>query len=221
MTTDYELVVLDMAGTTVVDDGMVEGAFARAWDRVKDTEVGRQAALEHVRDTMGQSKIEVFRGIADEETAQALNGEFENSFRELIAEGRCTPIEGAATTIRALRDSGLRIAFTTGFSRETAEAILAELGWNALADVVLSPADAGRGRPAPDLVLMAAIRGQVSAMSRVVVVGDTESDAGSGRSAGAGLVVGVLTGGRPEEALLAAGADRVLASVADLPALLG
>ncbi len=221
MTTDYDLVVLDMAGTTVVDDGMVEGAFARAWDRVKDTEVGRQAALEHVRDTMGQSKIEVFRGIADEETAQALNVEFENSFRELIAEGRCTPIEGAESTIRALRDRGLRIAFTTGFSRETAEAILAELGWDALADVVLSPADAGRGRPAPDLVLMAAIRARADAMSRVVVVGDTESDAGSGRSAGAGLVVGVLTGGRPEDSLLAAGADRVLASVADLPALLG
>jgi len=221
MTTDYELVVLDMAGTTVVDDGMVEGAFARAWDRVQGTEVGRQVALQHVRDTMGQSKIEVFRGIADEDTAQALNMEFERSFRELIAEGRCTPIAGAEATIRALRDSGLRIAFTTGFSRETAEAILTELGWNALADVVLSPADAGRGRPAPDLVLMAAIRGQVSAMSRVVVVGDTESDAGSGRSAGAGLVVGVLTGGRPEKSLLSAGADRVLASVADLPALLG
>ncbi len=29
MTTPYELVVLDLAGTTVVDDGIVEGAFTR------------------------------------------------------------------------------------------------------------------------------------------------------------------------------------------------
>ena len=60
-----ELVVLDMAGTTVVDDGLVEGAFARAWDRVMGGE-GREAALEHVRATMGQSKIEVFRALADD-----------------------------------------------------------------------------------------------------------------------------------------------------------
>ena len=220
MTSPYELVVLDMAGTTVVDDGLVEGAFARAWDRVLATEAGRDAALEHVRATMGQSKIEVFRAIADEETAQKLNAEFENSIRELIAEGRCVPIPGAEDAIRAFRDLGLKIAFTTGFSRATAEAILDTLGWNELADVVLSPADAGRGRPAPDLVLMAAIRAEVSAVSMIVVVGDTESDAGSGRSAGAGLVVAVLTGGREEASLRAAGADRVLASVTELPALL-
>lgn len=220
MTTPYELVVLDMAGTTVVDDGLVEGAFARAWDRVKATEEGRAAALEHVRATMGQSKIEVFRAIADEETAQTLNTEFENSIRELIAEGRCVPIPGAEGAIRAFRASGLKVAFTTGFSRATAEAILDTLGWNELADVVLSPADAGRGRPAPDLVLMAAIRAEVSAVSAIVVVGDTESDAGSGSSAGAGLVVAVLTGGRDEASLRAAGADLVLASVAELPAAL-
>ncbi len=54
----------------------------------------------------------------------------------------------------------------------------------------------------------------------MVVVGDTESDAASGRSAGAGLVVGVLTGTRDEAALIAAGADLVLPSIADLPAAL-
>ena len=54
----------------------------------------------------------------------------------------------------------------------------------------------------------------------LVVVGDTESDAGSGVAAGAGLIVGVLTGGRSASALQAAGAHEELASVADLPALL-
>jgi len=44
MTTPYELVVLDLAGTTVADDGIVEGAFTRAWDRVRRTDEGRAAA---------------------------------------------------------------------------------------------------------------------------------------------------------------------------------
>lgn len=216
----YELVVLDLAGTTVVDDGLVEGAFARAWDRVVGTDEGRAAAMQHVRDTMGQSKIEVFRAIADEETAQRLNTAFERALRELIDDGHCAAIPGAEDAIRALKGRGAKVAFTTGFSSSTAKAILASLGWKDLADVVLTPEDAGRGRPAPDLALMSVIRTQTSSVAATVVVGDTESDAGTGRSAGAGLVVGVLTGGRAEDALRAAGADLVLASVADLPAAL-
>lgn len=218
--TRLELVVLDMAGTTVVDDGLVESAFARAWDRIIATEEGRDAALDHVRATMGQSKIEVFRALADEGTAQALNAAFEDSFRELIDEGRCEPIDGAREAVELLRERGLKIAFTTGFARPTAEAILHSLGWSDLADVVLTPADAGRGRPAPDLNLTALIRTGTTSVAAMVCVGDTESDAAAGRSAGAGLTVGVLTGGRLEESLRAAGADLVLVSIADLPAAL-
>jgi phosphoglycolate phosphatase len=216
----FELVVLDMAGTTVVDDGLVEGAFARAWDRVLATEEGRDAALAHVRATMGQSKIEVFRAIVDEETAQTLNTAFEGAFRELIDEGHCEAIPGAQEVIESLRERGLKVAFTTGFARSTADAILDSLGWRELADVVLTPADAGRGRPAPDLALTALLRTGTSSVAAMVCVGDTESDAASGRAAGAGLVVGVLTGSRDEEALRAAGADVVIASVAELPAAL-
>jgi len=220
VTTPYELVVLDLAGTTVVDDGIVEGAFARAWDRVKRTDEGRAAALRHVRDTMGQSKIDVFRALVDEDTARELNTAFERAYRELIDDGRCEAIPGAEDTIRALRERGLRIAFTTGFAPTTATAILTALGWSGLADVVLTPEDAGRGRPAPDLPLTALLRTRTSSVAAMVVVGDTESDAASGRAAGAGLVVGVLTGARSAETLTAAGADLVLDSVAELPAAL-
>jgi len=218
--TPFELVVLDMAGTTVVDDGLVESAFARAWDRVVATQDGRDAALDHVRATMGQSKIDVFRALASEPVAQELNVAFEGAFRELIEEGRCEAIPGAREAIESLRGRGLKIAFTTGFARPTADAILHSLGWSDLADVVLTPSDAGRGRPAPDLNLTALLRTATSSVSAMVCVGDTESDAASGRAAGAGLVVGVLTGSRTEEALLSAGADVVLASIADLPSTL-
>jgi len=218
--TDFELVVLDMAGTTVIDDGLVEGAFARAWDRVRATESGREEALEHVRATMGQSKIEVFRELGDEESAQAMNVAFEASLAELIGEGRCREVPGAEAAIRELRASGKKIAFTTGFSRATADSILNSLGWSELADVVLTPADAGRGRPAPDLNLMALLRTGAGSVASMVTVGDTAFDALSGRSAGAGLVVGVLTGASEAESLLDSGADIVIASVADLPAVL-
>lgn len=219
-TTRYELVVLDLAGTTVVDDGIVEEAFARAWDRVVSTDQGRKAALQHVRDTMGQSKIDVLRALVDEDTAQEIDSAFERAYRELIDDGRCEAMPGAEDAIRALRDRGLKIAFTTGFAPTTAKAIVTSLGWKGLADAVLTPEDAGRGRPAPDLPLSALLRTRASSVAAMVVVGDTESDAASGVAAGAGLVVGVLTGTRDEQALREAGAGLVLPSVVDLPAAL-
>lgn len=216
----FETAVLDLAGTTVVDEGLVEEGFARAYDRVLPGDPGRSAAVEHVRATMGQSKIEVFRAILDEETAQRLNVAFEDACAELVAEGRCVPIPGAEQAVRALRDRGLAVVFTTGFGRATADAVVNALGWQDLADAVLTPADAGRGRPAPDLALTALLRTRASSVGALVVVGDTESDAACGVAAGAGLVVGVLTGTRPEASLRAAGAHEVIGSVADLPALI-
>jgi len=218
-----ETVVMDMAGTTVVDGGIVEEAFTRAWDRLQSAQGPRrrEEAIAWVRQTMGQSKIAVFRHLLPEESAaQALNAAFEAAYDELVAEGRSAAIPGAADVIRALRADGRRVVLTTGFARPTAEAIIASLGWEDLPDLVLTPSDAGRGRPAPDLNLVALIRTEASGVDAIAVVGDTESDARSGVAAGAGLVVGVLTGDRDREALLAAGADEVIDSVAALPALL-
>jgi len=214
-----ETVVLDLAGTTVRDEGMVEAAFALAWHRRFGDDRATEA-MQWVRDTMGRSKIEVFRHLVDEASAQALNHGFESAFDELVADGRAAAIPGAEAAVRALRADGRSVVFTTGFSRQTAEAILGAIGWSSLADALLTPADAGRGRPAPDLNLLAAIRSRVSSVAALAVVGDTESDIASSIAAGAGLSVGVLTGTRTESDFRAAGADRVLPSVAALPELL-
>ena len=58
-------------------------------------------------------------------------------------------------------------------------------------------------------------------MHELAVVGDTASDVESGLRAGAGLVVGVLTGSGTRDELEQAGAPHVLDSVADLLPLLG
>ncbi|RZU63869.1 phosphonatase-like hydrolase [Microterricola gilva] len=219
-----ELVVLDMAGTTVADDGTVERAFGRVAERqnIGATPEEREAALEYVRVTMGQSKIEVFRAITgDEERAQAANAAFEAAYAEIVAEEGVTEIPGARLAIEQLQEAGITVALTTGFARPTVNAILDALDWQELADIVLTPADAGRGRPHPDMPLTALLRTETSAVEAMIVVGDTVSDMQSGTRAGAGLVIGVLSGAHGEEQLLAAGADDVISSVAELPELLG
>ena len=214
---------LDMAGTTVRDDGLVEQAFtvAIAGEGLERGSPGYERALTIVRKTMGQSKIDVFRLIlGDPARAAATNELFEEAYADLVADGLITPIPGAAETVAALRGAGVKVALTTGFARPTQDAILSTLGWRDLADIALTPSDVGRGRPYPDLVLGAAARLGVADLRTVAVVGDTPSDVLSGLRAGAGMSAGVLTGVTDRQTLLAAGATHVLGSVAELPVLL-
>lgn len=130
-------------------------------------------------------------------------------------------IPGAVAVIEELREAGASVALITDLPPAERDAALDTLGWHGLADIVLSPADAGRGRPYPDLPLTALLRTGASAVDAMVVVGDTVSDIETGVNAGAGFVVGVLSGRHDRDALEDAGADAVIESVADLPALLG
>ncbi|WP_033291537.1 phosphonatase-like hydrolase [Amycolatopsis jejuensis] len=210
-----ELVVLDMAGTTVADDGLVERAFTEAiGGGVSEEDLPKM--LDYVRETMGQSKITVFRALLPEDRAQRANAEFESAYGRLVVAGECTPIPGAEETIRSLRDQGARVAFTTGFAPTTQRALLEALGWEDLADLALAPGEGVRGRPYPDLVLAAALQLQVSDVRNIAVVGDTPSDVRTGLAAGAGFVAGVLTGAGSRADLEGAGATHVLDSVRDL-----
>lgn len=225
----FRLACLDMAGTTVADDGTVLAAFAAALDELAVAgEAERARMTDHVVETMGESKITVFRALfpGDENRAQAGNQAFEAAYAGRIDAAR--PIDGAEQALAELRADGIAIALTTGFSRPTADALLDHLGWRGLIDLSLTPAEVGgRGRPHPDLVLAAMARLSDAAPGRppiraeqVAVAGDTAGDVRSGLAAGARIVAGVLTGAHDRARLSEAGATHLLGSVAQLPALL-
>ncbi|NEA32154.1 phosphonatase-like hydrolase [Streptomyces sp. SID13031] len=219
-----QLVVLDMAGTTVADDGLVEKAFTQAIG-AQGIEFGGpryDEMLAHVRATMGESKITVFRHLLDndEAAAQQANKAFETAYGTLVDEGHSAPIDGAEDAIREIRELGIKVCLTTGFSETTQQRILGALGWKNLADLTLCPAQAGRGRPYPDMVLKALLELKADAVANVAVAGDTAYDMTTGIRAGAGIVAGVLTGAHGNDQLNAAGATHVLESVRDLPGLL-
>lgn len=219
--TPIELVCLDMAGTTVADDGAVLAAFRDAIDELGVPREQRAAMEEFVVRTMGESKIKVFRSLLkDEKRAQEANAAFEHAYERQIDQGAIHPLDGAEDVIRSLRERGLKVALLTGFSPVTRDHLLTSLGWTSIADVALCPAEAGRGRPDPDLVLTALLRTGASAVDAVAAAGDTASDMESARRAGASVRVGVLTGTHDEAELRAAGATDVLASISGLPSLL-
>jgi phosphoglycolate phosphatase len=216
------LAVLDMAGTTVSDGGVVERSFVEALSGMGFDPDGAemQTHLEFVRATMGQSKIVVFRAVfgGDEERAQDANRRFEAAFDGAVSRGEIEALPGAETALEAFRARGARICLTTGFSSSTREQLMDVLGWRDLVDLSLSPGDGVRGRPYPDLVLTALMRLEVDAVQEVAVAGDTASDLVAGTAAGAAVVAGVLTGAHDRAQLSAAPHTHVLDSIADLPA---
>ncbi|MCJ0896027.1 phosphonatase-like hydrolase [Rhodococcus sp. ARC_M13] len=217
------LAVLDMAGTTVADDGLVLRAFAAAAEAGGLPAEGPEAdaARQYVLDTMGQSKIVVFRAIfGDENRAQAANAAFETTYDSLIDQGLAEPIPGAEKAITTLREAGIKVALTTGFSRSTQDKLLVALGWETPADLTLSPAEAGRGRPYPDLILTALLKLSIDDVHQIAVLGDTSNDVLSGIRSGASIVAGTLTGAHDEQQLRDAGATHIVPSVTEFAELL-
>jgi phosphoglycolate phosphatase len=222
-TPTIRLAALDMAGTTVSDDGVVSRAFREALDDVGGVAVDGPVGDpdEFVTRTMGQSKIAVFTELfgGDVSMARRANAAFEKAYDEAVDRGEIAPLPGAEEAMAHLRSAGVRVCLTTGFAPSTRDRIVAALGWAGSVDLALSPGDAGRGRPWPDMILTAVLRLEIEDVRQVAVAGDTASDLLAGWRAGAGIVAGVLTGahGRPE--FEAVPHTHILSGVADLPGL--
>jgi phosphonatase-like hydrolase len=221
---EIRLAVLDLAGTTVRDDGMVEAAFV---DALRDVGAGPGTdgyaeRLGALRAAMGRSKLEVFRELlGDDARARQANVAFEAAYGAGVAAGALHPIEGAPEALAALRAAGVLVCLSTGFSERTRDALLDALGWRDRVDLALSPGPGVRGRPYPDLVLAAVLALEVDDVRAVAVVGDTANDLLAGTRAGASVVAGVLTGAHGRAELGAAPHTHLLDSVAEFPALCG
>jgi phosphonatase-like hydrolase len=223
VTYDISVAVLDMAGTTIADDGVVEASFTSAMiaSGIGPDSSSYPAALDYVRATMGQSKIDVFRHLLqDEAKAQHANIAFETAYAEHVHDGGVKAIPGALETLELLQGNGIRVALTTGFAATTRDLILSTVGWAGIADLVLAPSDVGRGRPYPDMNLTALMRLGATSVNELLVAGDTGSDMDAATNAGAVLRVGVLSGAGDEAELRAHGATHVMDDITSLPGLL-
>jgi phosphonatase-like hydrolase len=218
----FALACLDMAGTTVRDDGAVEAAFSTALATVGIAEGTPrfEEAEVVVRRTMGWSKADVFATLLEPGEAGEATAAFAAAYEAIVAGGAVSEIPGALQVVRDLRAAGVKVCLTTGFAPTTRDALLDALGWRAEIDLALSPADVGRGRPAPDLIVGAMARLGVEDPLAVAVAGDTVSDLEAGHAAGAGAVIGVLSGAHDEATLATASPTAIVADVTSLIELL-
>lgn len=217
-----KLVIFDVAGTIIEDHGEVVNAFAAALAK-NGMEIGK----DELKKWKGASKREVIRHFAERYGAAELEKRVETtykSFREELEREyseRLIPIAGAEETFAWCRQRDIKIATTTGFYREVSELILGKLGWTDVFAANVSSSDVRRGRPAPFMIFRAMEMTDVEDVRQVVNVGDTPLDLQSGTNAGVRGVVGVLTGAHDRASLERESHTQIIASVAELPELIG
>ena len=220
-----ELVVLDMAGTTINEHGDVYKALAHAV-----TSAGATLTPEDLQAWMGADKTEAIAALlelggvaADPALVEQQFAEFRRHLSEVYAENPPVALPGVQAALAELKARGIKIGLTTGFSRDVAAPILAALGWGIgegqLLDAVVTSDEVAAGRPAPFMIHRVMEATGVHDVRAVVAGGDTVVDLLAGRNAGV-RTLGVLTGALDREQLEAHPHDWVLDGVKDLPGVI-
>lgn len=220
---NLEMAAFDVAGTTVKDDGIVIEAFKVAFEKTQPDLWTSKASewTQYAINTMGQAKIEVFTALlGDSEKAYQANVAFEEAYVNQVTEKGVEIIPGTLELFAALREKGIPVVLTTGFSRSTLNVLLTELNWFDLIDLTVTPEEAGRGRPHPDMLKFASLKLNAPTPELSLVVGDTASDMKSGVAFGSQNIFGVLSGAHSKELLIGSGATFVVNSVADISSLI-
>jgi phosphonoacetaldehyde hydrolase len=115
------------------------------------------------------------------------------------------PVPGLLPTIAALRDRGIKIGATTGYTRAMMEVLVVESArYGYIPDSWVTPSDVPAGRPAPWMCFQNALNLNVFPLAGMVKIGDTLPDIEEGLNAGMWTIGLALSGnmlGMPEEEL--------------------
>lgn len=246
-------VIMDWAGTAID-----YGCFAplNAFLKVFTEEKGIDITYRQAREPMGLLKIDHIKAILsmpevnqkfqtlynrtwNKDDVQEMYQSFEihlfSSLRNFT-----DPIPGVLDTIEKLRDRGIKIGSTTGYTQAMMDVVRPEAAAKGyVVDNLVTPDNLSAGRPAPYMIYRNMIDLAIPSVDLVVKVGDTIADIREGLNAkvhSVGIVVGSNEMGLTEEEfnllsdvekntkkaevrnrMLAAGADAVLDTISELP----
>ncbi len=247
-----KLVVFDWAGTTT-DFG--SQAPADVFDRTfrqkglvfTKNEINAPMGMEkkaHIKTMLSAARgkkmwNEAYGRDWDEDDIEEIYQSFEANLRTVVTE-YSKLIPGVKETVDKLREMGLKIGSTTGYTSEIMQYVLPvakEQGYDP--DCVVTPDLTGYSRPTPFMVFECMRQLNVYPPKLVVKVGDTVMDILEGKNAGA-WSVGIIKGsnvaglneadynaldeaakkelhGKARQVYLEAGADYVIEDITELP----
>lgn len=211
----FQLVVFDIAGTTLKDNNNVNDCFRKAFEAFSF-----YPTKDQVNAVMGWRKPDAISAILSEisivnspkiqdkmkeEYLKHMTKDIHDQFVKLMIDyyqnsSEVGEIEGTSETFNKLHSLDIKVALDTGFSRDITNAILKNTQWvdNGLVDFTITADEVLNGRPAPDMINAIASHFNLNTSS-FIKVGDTPSDIQEGLNANCGAVIAVCSGAYTQE----------------------
>jgi phosphonatase-like hydrolase len=204
-----ELIVFDIAGTTVKDNGEITIAFKAAM-----LQFGYEIPSDAITPLMGYKKPLAIKMMLDDYEPEEsivtvdLINEIHSEFVKLMVD-----YYKGSTTVEALpyaedifvflRQQGIKIGLDTGFSKEITDVIIDKLGWlkDNKIDCVVCSDEVPLGRPHPYMIKKIMEQTGITDSQKVIKVGDTEADINEGKNAHCKYTIAITTGAFTKEEL--------------------
>ena len=225
---NIQLVVFDIAGTTVKDNGNVADTFIYALKQFGYTIPGKEVnyvmgykkpiAISMLLDKFYPGEIDANKSLVENIHSVFIDAMVDFYENDTAIE----PMANAEYIFSQLQSNDIKVALNTGFSKKITDTILKRLGWNRtrLIDFVISSDEVENGRPSPEMIFAIMKATGVENTAHVAKVGDTEVDILEGRMAGCGLVISVSTGAYSRKQLISYNPDTVIDDISELPLIL-
>lgn len=219
----YQMVVFDMAGTTISEDNIVYKTLAASLTRN-----GYETELETVLlYGAGKEKLQAIKDILqlttnDMSKAEGIYEDFKASLENAYHTEEVAGFEAALPTFKKLRENNIYAVLNTGYDRHTAELLLKRVGWKVPEhfDLLVTASEVEKSRPYGDMILLAMEKLGIHDSSAVIKVGDSAIDIEEGKNANCGLTFGITTGAQTVAQLQTASPDHIIESLLEIPEIL-
>jgi beta-phosphoglucomutase len=191
-------------------------AHLKSWQALA-TEYGRTMTEVEFASSFGRTSREIVRALWSDQISdrkcRTMDRRKEALYRKMI-EGKFPAMEGAVDLIDALVVDGVSLAVGSSGPPENVELVLDRLGRRSRFDVIVNGLDVTRGKPDPQVFLLAAERLRVPSAG-CVVIEDAPGGVEAARAAGMKSVA-LLSTGRCQEDFVKSRPDLIVNSLTQL-----
>ncbi|UKB82039.1 HAD-IA family hydrolase [Chryseobacterium sp. MEBOG06] len=220
---NIQLLVLDMAGTTIDEDNVVYKTLAKAVNSY-----GYDVTLEKVLEICaGMEKAEAIRNLLENiggntDDTDAIFENFSDDLALAYEELEVKPIDNVESFLKKVKSADKKVVLNTGYTKKVAQQLLSKLAWqkNVHFDDLITADDVFESRPSPQMIRLAMSKFGITDPKEVMKAGDSAIDIEEGKNAGCGITIAVLSGAQTREQLEAAQPDYILNNISEAEKIL-
>jgi phosphonatase-like hydrolase len=216
-----EMVVFDMAGTTIDEDNVVYKTLQKSINEYRIKVSLDQVLLIGA----GQEKLNAIKDVikmhGNTQDLMKANDIFELFKKSLAIAYETFPIKSisnAEEVLLTLRNENIIVVLNTGYDSYTANSLLDKIKWRQFVhyDLLVTATDVKNARPAPDMIHFAMNLFSLQDPKSIIKIGDSKIDIEEGKNANCLYSIGVTTGAQTKSQLQEAAPDYIIDNLKEL-----